>query len=1185
MNTDNGALEFDAYINNEKLISSINEAEKRVKGFSDATVKEASKIDDAFEITAENIRIQKDVIASLETQINNLNIQISKMKPGTAQDDLKRQAAQVTAELKAEKDALKQLEAAVKTNEVQHRSFRSQIREAREELIRMEQAGLRGTKAYQDLQAKLGSLTDAMSDAQAQASVLANDERGFRGVVSMIGGFTGAMSAAQGAVGMFAGENENLQKIMLKVQSLMAITIGLQQVAEMLNKDSYFSIVILTKAKEMLAVAEMKFATALGISTAAARVLMATLTLGLSIAITAIVVALSKLSTKQAEAKKQQEELNKAVADSAYEPIAAIRALSTEWNTLGNNLKSKQQFIEDNAEKFKDLGIAVNSVNDAEKILTDPKTLQNITSAFIHRAKAMAATEMAAKKYKESLEKQLELDNTPQTTTKYMQGGTPSAAMAGRTIQVKNRKYTKLSNEITELEEQGNNLFRLAAGFTEKEKLILKQIGQSAEKITAGSIAAQGELISKLKEQYSKVNTDSERGKILAKIREAEALLAKMDKSTKTTKTKQETEKEKYISDYDKYGLEIIKKYGDAEIDYRRSLISDKKALIDFDLEQEIAAIDEMERIYKEKAQKAGVPSPDLSSFAAMRTTATQKADSGKKAVDNEELKRQNAEVFQFAIDQYEKLKELKEKYKDEYLKIEEDYQSEIALLGKDSPEAKLARESRDKKMSELTRGKIEETELYSLVSDQNIQISKETTDLIIADLKRRVEAALAANQITKAEADKMLQDIATAQQKSGEAKNQNNPFAQLGTAISNKKAYNAAKSDPNTSIETLAQLEKQAGATTASMAGAAGAALMGVEAIIGSVVDGLDQLGLLTQEEKKDAENIIGMVGGAANLAMGIATGNPMQIIQGSVDLLVNAFEYFDYKSKDIAKKQKALVKEVDNLKDAYDRLELAVSKAFSKDAARLQEQEIKNLQAQINANNEWIEQENRKKKKKQDQEAIEAKRKENEDLRNRIADTKDAIIESITGTSVMSAIDNFASSYADAFTSGENAALKSTEIVRNIFKSALIERLKSDLQPGITQLMDMISAAMADGILTADEKAAIEMKKREQDAIAKRNEGMFSDLGLNDTTKGKTGLSGAIQNVSEETASIISGQLNAIRINQIDSINVMRNQLLALNEISANTAYNVNLTRLVEILDVLKTISSAGAMRSQGL
>lgn len=62
----------------------------------------------------------------------------------------------------------------------------------------------------------------------------------------VVGGFT----AAQGAVALFAGENENLQKIMLKVQSLMSITIGLQQVAQTLNKDSAFQLVTLNGLKQ-----------------------------------------------------------------------------------------------------------------------------------------------------------------------------------------------------------------------------------------------------------------------------------------------------------------------------------------------------------------------------------------------------------------------------------------------------------------------------------------------------------------------------------------------------------------------------------------------------------------------------------------------------------------------------------------------------------------------------------------------------------------------------------------------------------------------------------------------------------------------------------------------------------------------------------------------------------------------
>jgi hypothetical protein len=44
----------------------------------------------------------------------------------------------------------------------------------------MEMAGKRGTVEYDVLQKKLGELNDQFKDTAAQATILANDQRGFR---------------------------------------------------------------------------------------------------------------------------------------------------------------------------------------------------------------------------------------------------------------------------------------------------------------------------------------------------------------------------------------------------------------------------------------------------------------------------------------------------------------------------------------------------------------------------------------------------------------------------------------------------------------------------------------------------------------------------------------------------------------------------------------------------------------------------------------------------------------------------------------------------------------------------------------------------------------------------------------------------------------------------------------------
>jgi len=163
---------------------------------------------------------------------------------------INKEAASTADELsKVEKEMQKEAKA-TEQNSQQQMSLRQRLREIKLELVEMEAAGQRGTKAYQELQQEAARLTDAWGDAQAQATILANDQRGFAGVISGLQGIAGAATVATGIMGLYGGENEHLQQIMLKVQSLMAITMGLQQVSNTLNKDSAFSLVTLNKLKE-----------------------------------------------------------------------------------------------------------------------------------------------------------------------------------------------------------------------------------------------------------------------------------------------------------------------------------------------------------------------------------------------------------------------------------------------------------------------------------------------------------------------------------------------------------------------------------------------------------------------------------------------------------------------------------------------------------------------------------------------------------------------------------------------------------------------------------------------------------------------------------------------------------------------------------------------------------------------
>lgn len=562
MNIQGGGLSFEISGSNDKLIAVLNQSKKAIQTFSTTAVAGGKGVDAAFEAAAASIEkgfsdidavinLNKSSLETLKAKYKELGsaaaqafnegrdadyrryteAQKNIQAEITLREKLIAEAAATADALLAEEQALnKQKEAAAK-NANTHVSLRTQLRQCREALVEMEAAGQRGTAEYKAMQQEAARLTDAWADAQAQANILAHDQKGMQGLISGITGVAGGFTAAQGAISLFAGENENLQKVMLKVQSLMSITIGLQQVEQMLNKDSAFLLVTVAKAKDMLTAANARLAVALGVSNAAAAALMATLTLGLSIAITAIIVAISKMQSKQAAAKKDADEFNKKVAEAAGKPVAAYRALQTEWLSLSSSLKEREKWVQDNAEKFNDLGYSVRNAKEAETLLV--KNSSEFVKACILKAKALAAQNLAAEKYEKIIKKQAELEAIPKyvNKTEYYQQGTGGQWKA-RNVTVESKDYKKVEAELRLLETESNNLIEQQIKFTEKEKAILAGIGNQAGQVVAGSVEAAEKELSRLQELYKKAGTDAERAERKTQIEAQKKILEKISLSS-----------------------------------------------------------------------------------------------------------------------------------------------------------------------------------------------------------------------------------------------------------------------------------------------------------------------------------------------------------------------------------------------------------------------------------------------------------------------------------------------------------------------------------------------------------------------------------------------------------------------------------------------------------------------------
>lgn len=548
MNIQGGGLSFEISGSNDKLLSVLNESKKAIQNFSTAAVSGGKGIDRAFENAAAAIEkgfadidrivdTNKASLVKLQEEYKRLSSEAAKAFSEARDADYRRyieaakniqseitlrekliNEAQASADqlLQEEKALKKQKETAEKNVSTQI-SLRTQLRNVREELALLEANGQRGTEAFKKLQQEAGRLTDAIGDATTQARIFSHNNRGLQGMISGLSGVVGAFSAAQGAVALFAGENEDLQKVMLKVQSLMSITIGLQQVANTINKDSAFMLTTVAKAKELLAAATNKLTIALGGSTIAAKALMATLTLGLSVAITVIIAALSKLQSKQAEAKKAQEEFNKKVSEAAGKPVAAYRALQTEWISLSGSLKEREKWVQDNADNFKELGFSVRDAKEAEELLVSNSS--KFVEAMMLRAKAAATSELAIEKYKAVIEAQNKLDATPKAYVSKKGTYTDGYGVKRKgTVLEKSDTWKEAEEALTKAEAEYNKLINLQVSFTQQEKQILAQIGNQAGKIIAGSVEAAEKELARLQELYKKAGSDKERASLKKQI-------------------------------------------------------------------------------------------------------------------------------------------------------------------------------------------------------------------------------------------------------------------------------------------------------------------------------------------------------------------------------------------------------------------------------------------------------------------------------------------------------------------------------------------------------------------------------------------------------------------------------------------------------------------------------------------
>lgn len=347
----------------------------------------------------------------------------------------------------------------------------------------------------------------------------------------------------------------------------------------------------------------------------------------------------------------------------------------------------------------------------------------------------------------------------------------------------------------------------------------------------------------------------------------------------------------------------------------------------------------------------------------------------------------------------------------------------------------------------------------------------------------------------------------------------------------SDKQAADQAELNAITKKQKAWQNAQAAAAETSQLIGAVSGMLGNMGVDVPAEVEGL--MGALDSFASMDITKpfsiVTGAIGGIANLIGGIFGGGDRR------------------KERNIQRLQD----QIDALEKSYDELGEAIEEAYSTDASELIEQQNELLEQQkILIQNQIAEE---RSKKDTDEERIKEWENQIDEINKQIEENKEKALDAIFGEDLKSAIDNFATAYADAWANGEDRARTARDVVRNMMRQMVIESIKSAIQSSeaMKKIREKLQEFWLDGVFSAEEqeeayKMADDLQKYLDDKY-----GWAGSLLFDNQASTQNATSRGFQAMSQDTGDELNGRFTDMQ----GKMNILVNGMELLRSINMDT------------------------------